>query len=104
MKFLIDYSHNNTIWTAPLLEKANYSMAQLVPVVLASRALNILVVHPSLPVHSIKDLIALAKSKPGDINSGVEAVGSTPQEFANAVNADTARMQKVIQAAGLRAE
>jgi len=38
------------------------------------------------------------------LNSGVEAVGSTPQEFADAVRADTMRMQWVIQAAGLRAE
>jgi tripartite-type tricarboxylate transporter receptor subunit TctC len=37
-------------------------------------------------------------------NAGVEAVGSTPQEFDAAVKADTARMQKMIQAAGLRVE
>jgi tripartite-type tricarboxylate transporter receptor subunit TctC len=68
--------HNNTIWVAPLMEKANYSMTQLVPVVLASRALNILVVHPSLPVQSVKELIALAKAKPGDINYASGPVGS----------------------------
>ncbi len=68
--------HNNTIWTAPLLEKAGYSMAQLAPVVLATRALNILVVHPSLPVHSVKELIALAKAKPGDLNYASGPVGS----------------------------
>ncbi len=68
--------HNNTIWTAPLMEKANYSMTQLTPVVLASRALNILVVHPSLPVQSVKELIALAKAKPGDINYASGPVGS----------------------------
>ena len=68
--------HNNTIWTAPLLEKAPYSMAQLAPVVLATRALSILVVHPSLPVHSVKELIALAKAKPGDINYASGPVGS----------------------------
>ena len=68
--------HNNTIWTAPLLEKPSYSMAQLAPVVLASRALNILVVHPSLPVHSVKDLIALAKAKPGELNYASGPVGS----------------------------
>ncbi len=68
--------HNNTIWTAPLLEKAPYSMAQLAPVLLASRALSILVVHPSLPVHSVKELIALAKAKPGDLNYASGPVGS----------------------------
>ena len=67
---------NNTLWIAPLFEKAAYSMTQLVPVVLASRSLNVLVVHPSLPVHSVKDLIALAKAKPGEINYASGLVGS----------------------------
>ena len=68
--------HNNTIWTAPLMEKAGYSMAQLVPVVLATRSPSILVVHPSLPVQSVKELIALAKAKPGEINYASGPVGS----------------------------
>ncbi len=67
---------NNTLWIAPLFEKAAYSMAQLVPVVLASRSLNILVIHPSLPVQSVKELIALAKAKPGEINYASGLVGS----------------------------
>ena len=67
---------NNTLWTAPLFEKAAYSMAQLVPVVMASRSLNVLVVHPSLPVQSVKELIALAKAKPGEINYASGLVGS----------------------------
>ena len=36
------------------------------------------VVHPSLPVKSIKDLIALAKLKPGQINYGSSGNGSPP--------------------------
>jgi tripartite-type tricarboxylate transporter receptor subunit TctC len=36
----------------------------------------VLVVHPSLPVKSIKDLIALAKEKPGTINFGSSGPGS----------------------------
>ena len=51
---------NNTLWVAPLLAKPAYTMAQLTPVVLASRSLNVLVVHPSLPVNSVKELISLA--------------------------------------------
>ena len=31
---------------------------------------NVLVVHPSLPVHSVKELIALAKAKPGTLTAG----------------------------------
>ncbi|MDB5810389.1 MAG: hypothetical protein JWN94_2511 [Betaproteobacteria bacterium] len=37
------------------------------PVILCASSANILVVHPSLPVKSVKELIALAKAKPGAI-------------------------------------
>ena len=67
---------NNTLWTAPLFEKATYSLSQLTPVVLASRSLSVLVVHVSLPVNSVKELIALAKAKPGEINYAAGLVGS----------------------------
>ncbi|MFL5062234.1 MAG: Bug family tripartite tricarboxylate transporter substrate binding protein [Xanthobacteraceae bacterium] len=36
-----------------------------------------LIVNPSLPVDSVKDLIALAKSKPGTLNYGTFGVGSS---------------------------
>jgi tripartite-type tricarboxylate transporter receptor subunit TctC len=38
----------------------------------------VLVIHPSVPVQSVKDLIALAKSKPGTINFGSGGLGTTP--------------------------
>jgi len=38
------------------------------PISLLATVPNILVVHPSLPVKSVSDLIALAKKRPGDIN------------------------------------
>jgi tripartite-type tricarboxylate transporter receptor subunit TctC len=38
----------------------------------------VLVVHPSVPVQSVRDLIALAKSKPGTINFGSGGLGTTP--------------------------
>src|SRR5216683_6424826 len=36
-----------------------------------------LVVNPSFPVRNVKDLIALAKSKPGEINYGTFGIGSS---------------------------
>jgi tripartite-type tricarboxylate transporter receptor subunit TctC len=39
-------------------------------------AVNVLVVHPSLPVKSVKDLIALAKSRPGELNYGSSGTGA----------------------------
>jgi tripartite-type tricarboxylate transporter receptor subunit TctC len=38
----------------------------------------VLVVHPSVPVQSVHDLIALAKAKPGTINFGSGGLGTTP--------------------------
>jgi tripartite-type tricarboxylate transporter receptor subunit TctC len=38
----------------------------------------VLVVHPSVPVQSVGDLIALAKTKPGLINYGSGGLGTTP--------------------------
>jgi tripartite-type tricarboxylate transporter receptor subunit TctC len=47
------------------------------PIVLVSSAPNILIVHPSLPVKSAKDLIAIAKAHPGDLTFGSGGNGST---------------------------
>src|SRR5262245_35042595 len=39
---------------------------------------NILVVHPSLPVRTVRDLIRLAKERPGEIRYASSGVGSAP--------------------------
>ena len=39
-------------------------------------ALNVLVVHPSLPVHAVKDLVAYAKANPAKLNFGSSGVGA----------------------------
>jgi len=44
------------------------SLRDFAPVTLATFSPWVLVVNPSLPVHSVKELIALAKEKPGQIN------------------------------------
>ena len=49
------------------------------PVALLASAPNILVVHPSLPVKTVADFIALAKAQPGQINYASGGSGSTPQ-------------------------
>jgi tripartite-type tricarboxylate transporter receptor subunit TctC len=45
-------------------------------VVQVSSSYHVLVVHPSLPVHSVAELIALAKAKPGQLNYASAGVGS----------------------------
>ena len=50
----------------------------LIPVTLIASAPLMLVVHPSLPVKSVKELIAYAKANPGKLNFGSGGPGSTP--------------------------
>ena len=70
----------STVWIAPLLQKTNYDpWADLAPVTVVGTSTNILVVHPSLPVKSVKELVALAKARPGDLNYGSGAAGSSSQ-------------------------
>ena len=49
-----------------------------VPVSMIAVGPNILVAHPSLPVHSVKDLIALAKQRPGSLSYASSGTGGAP--------------------------
>lgn len=48
------------------------------PITLVASSPNLLVVNPSLPVRSVKDLIALARAKPGQLNFGSSGSGGSP--------------------------
>jgi tripartite-type tricarboxylate transporter receptor subunit TctC len=54
----------------PSRDFAGVAMAGISPLVLVG--------HPSLPAQSVKDVIALAKAKPGTINFGSGGLGTTP--------------------------
>ncbi|MGH8619288.1 MAG: Bug family tripartite tricarboxylate transporter substrate binding protein [Burkholderiales bacterium] len=47
------------------------------PVILCFKGANVLSVHPSLPVKNLKDLIALAKAKPGQLTYSTSGLGSS---------------------------
>ena len=55
-----------------------------VPLTIVSEVPNVLTIHPSLPAKNVKDLIALAKAKPGQITLAVAGLGS-PGHFAGAM-------------------
>ncbi len=60
-----------------LMKKIPYDpLTAFTPVSLLAASPNLLVVHPSLPVRSIRDLIVLAKAKPGAINYTSSGSGS----------------------------
>jgi tripartite-type tricarboxylate transporter receptor subunit TctC len=67
----------NSFWITPLLQSMQYAVSDFAPVVLLGTSPNIIAVPASLPVKSVKELIALAKAKPGELNFGSGAVGST---------------------------
>ena len=58
----------------------------LAPVSLVSAGPLVLCVHPSVPVRSVKELIALAKKHPGRLASGVNEIGSTGHLAAEMLN------------------
>ena len=60
-----------------LYKKVNYEANDFAPISMFSQSPNILTVHPSLPVKNVKDLIALAKSKPGAMNFSSAGSGTT---------------------------
>src|SRR3954469_23818820 len=62
-----------------LYAKLPYDSARdLIPVTMINGAPLMLVVHPSVPVNSVAELVALAKAKPGTLNFGSGGVGTTP--------------------------
>ena len=66
------------LWIGPLLQQTRYDVLRdFSPVTLATRSPNCLVVHPSVPAKSVKELIALAKARPGELNySSAATAGS----------------------------
>ena len=61
-----------------LVAKLPYdSLRDLVPISLVAQTPQVLVASAAVPVKSLKDLIALAKAKPGTLNYGSTGVGSS---------------------------
>ena len=73
--FMISNTH---FVTAALHKKLNYdALNDYTPITQVTSAPNVLVVHPSLPVTSVKDLIALARARPGQIDYASSGNGGT---------------------------
>lgn len=70
---------SNTHFVSAALHKklAFEPIADFAPVTQVTSAPNVIVVHPSLPVRTVKELIALAKARPGMIDYASSGNGST---------------------------
>ncbi len=70
-----------------LLPNAGFDLVRdLAPVALLATVPNILVVHPSLGVHSLDELRALAKSRPNEILFASSGIGTSPHLSAELFN------------------
>ncbi len=66
------------VWLTPLVrdDAAWDPLKDFAPVVLAVRSPNVLVIHPSLPVRSVQELIAFARARPGALDYASGPAGS----------------------------
>jgi tripartite-type tricarboxylate transporter receptor subunit TctC len=73
-------SYGSPLWLAPFMrERVPYDpVKDFAPITLAASSPNILVVHPSVAVNSVRELIALATAKPGELNYSSSSTGATP--------------------------
>jgi tripartite-type tricarboxylate transporter receptor subunit TctC len=72
---LVPPSHS----TQPSLQELPYDpVKSFTPIALLAETPHILVVHPSVPAKSVKELLALAKQKPGQLVFGTSGYGAAP--------------------------
>ncbi len=77
----------NFVTTPSLYAKVSYDpVKDFEPVSLMALAPNVLVVHPSLPAKTVKELVALARARPGEVNYAGSGSGSTPHLAAELFN------------------
>ena len=76
--YVLLFASSSAISIAPHISvKVPYdALRDFTPIVLIAFAPNVLVVHPSLPARSAKELIAIAKAKPGALNFASNGSGT----------------------------
>jgi len=87
---------SQTLMTSVMIEKKTFPdfVKDFAPVALCATSPLVLVVNPSLPIKSVKELLALARTRPGELNYGSGGVGTTPH-LAGELLATMARVKLV---------
>ena len=87
---------SQTLMTSVMIEKKTFPdfVRDFAPVALCATSPLVLVVNPSLPVRSVKELLALARARPGELNYGSGGLGTTPH-LAGELLATIARLKLV---------
>jgi tripartite-type tricarboxylate transporter receptor subunit TctC len=69
--------YGGSFWITPLLQSTSYDpIRDFSPITTLASSPSVLVVHPSLPVRSVRELIHLAKANPGQLNYAAASQGS----------------------------
>src|SRR5262249_11445774 len=71
--------NGSPLWLLPLMRPVKYDVLKdFAPITQAVSSPSMLVIHPSVPVKSVRELIALAKAKPGQLNYAAGTLGAAP--------------------------
>jgi len=74
---LLSAPNGNLVVNPHMYSKLPYDVFRdLAPITLMAAVQNILVVHPSLPVKTVRDIVSLAKARPGALTYGSPGNGS----------------------------
>src|SRR5262249_17475029 len=76
--------NSSFLWVGQFFQKAPYDpVRDFAPISIIATEPNLLVVHATLPVKSVKELIALAKAHPGELNYSAASLGGSSYLAAN---------------------
>lgn len=69
--------NGSAFWNNPLLREVRYAVADFAPISLIQRDVFVLAVHPTVPVKSVRELLDMAKARPGQLNYSSGAAGAS---------------------------
>jgi tripartite-type tricarboxylate transporter receptor subunit TctC len=80
--YMLHLTTSADAWNTSLYDKLNFNIIRdFTPVATIARGPGVLVVHPSLRVKSVPELIAYAKSNPGKVTVASAGIGSAPHMY-----------------------